>query len=239
MRSSGHLALITGGAAGIGLALAKTFWAHGNQVILVGRNEASLHSAAVELPGAVTCVADVSKAEDRERLVTLFPQVTVLVNNAGIQVYKPIEASRDQEIEQEIAVNLVAPILLAKAFLPHLRRHPEAAIVNVTSGLALAPKQATAIYCATNAGLHSASQSLRWQLEDSTVSVFEVLPPFVATAMTAHRGHGGMTPEQLAQAFWSGFVRNRYQMPIGATRWLQFLLRIAPGLANAKVRHRV
>ncbi|MFM6992766.1 MAG: SDR family NAD(P)-dependent oxidoreductase, partial [Rhodoferax sp.] len=103
----------------------------------------------------------------------------------------------------------------------------------------LAPKQATAIYCATKAGLHSASQTLRWQLEDSTVSVFEVLPPFVSTAMTAHRGRGGMTPERLAQVFWSDFVLDRYEMPIGATRWLKLLLRLAPGWATAKVRHRV
>ncbi len=239
MRPSGHLTLITGGATGIGLALARTFLAHGNQVILVGRSGAALQAAAAGLPGALLCAADVSKSEDRARLVALFPQVTVLVNNAGTQVYKSIEASTAQEIEHEITVNLAAPVLLAHAFLPLLRQHPEAAIVNITSGLALVPKQATAIYCATKAGLHSASQSLRWQLEGSPVSVFEVLPPFVATAMTAHRGPGGMTPEQLAQSFWSGFVGNRYEMPIGATRWLQLLHRIAPGMASAMVRHRV
>lgn len=239
MKASGHVALITGGATGIGLALARVFLDHGNQVILVGRSEKALHAAAAVLPGVAICAADVSRPEDRARLVALFPQVTVLVNNAGTQVYKSIEASTALEIEHEIAVNLAAPILLAQGFLPVLKRHPEAAIVNVTSGLALVPKQATAIYCATKAGLHSASQSLRWQLEGSPVSVFEVLPPFVATAMTTHRGPGGMTPEQLAQAFWSGFVRDRHEMLIGATRWLQLLHRIAPGTAAALVRHRV
>jgi uncharacterized oxidoreductase len=239
MQSSGHVALITGGATGIGLALARTFLHHGNQVILVGRRESALQAAAALLPGAVICVADVSVPEDRERLAAQFPHVTVLVNNAGTQVYKTIEASTPQEIEDEIAVNFAAPILLAYAFLPVLRRHNEAAIVNVTSGLALVPKQATAIYCATKAGLHSATQSLRWQLEGSPVSVFEVLPPFVATAMTTHRGPGGMTPEQLAQAVWSGFIRNRHEMLIGATRWLKLLHRIAPGMAMAKVRHRI
>lgn len=239
MQASGHVALITGGATGIGLALARTFLHKGNQVILVGRSEPALCAAAAQLPGADICVADVSKSEDRDRLVALFPHVTVLVNNAGTQVYKTIEASTPQEIEKEIAVNLAAPILLAHAFLPLLRAHPEAAIVNVTSGLALVPKQATAIYCATKAGLHSATQSLRWQLEGSSVSVFEVLPPFVATAMTAHRGSGGMTPEHLAQTFWSGFIQNRYEMLIGATRWLKLFHRIAPGMAMAKVRHRV
>ena len=104
MQSSGHVALITGGATGIGLALARTFLHHGNQVILVGRRESALHAAAALLPGAVICVADVSVPEDRERLVALFPHVTVLVNNAGTQVYKAIEASTPQEIENEIAV---------------------------------------------------------------------------------------------------------------------------------------
>ena len=114
MQSSGHVALITGGATGIGLALARTFLHHGNQVILVGRRESALQAAAALLPAAVICVADVSVPEDRERLAAQFPHVTVLVNNAGTQVYKTIEASTPQEIENEIAVNFAAPILLAR-----------------------------------------------------------------------------------------------------------------------------
>jgi uncharacterized oxidoreductase len=239
MKSSGHVALVTGGATGIGFALAKKFLASGNQVILVGRNETALREACQRLPGASFCAADVAKSEDRARLVGLFPGVTILVNNAGIQVYKPVEESTPDEVEHEIAVNLTAPILLAQCFLPTLKKHPEAAIINVTSGLALIPKQATAIYCATKAGLHSASRSLRWQLEHTPVRVFEVLPPFVETAMTAHRGQGGLKPDQLAEEFWQGFTRERYEMLIGLTKILRLIERVSPSLAERMVRHRV
>jgi len=239
LKGAGHTVLVTGGATGIGFALAKKFLSHGNQVILVGRNEAALQEASRKLSGVSVCVADVARPEDRARLVTLFPNVSVLVNNAGIQIYKPIEDSTPQEIEHEIAVNLTAPILLGHHFLPTLKRHPEAAIINVTSGLALIPKQATGIYCATKAGLHSASQSLRWQLEDTVVRVFEVLPPFVATAMTAHRGEGGLQPDQLADEFWRGYTRNHFEMLIGLTKVLRVIQRISPTLAEKMVRHRV
>lgn len=239
MKPGGHTALITGGATGIGFALAKKFLAHGNQVIVVGRNELALQEACQKLPGATLCAADVALPEDRARLVRLFPNVTVLVNNAGIQVYKPIEASTPEEVQHEIAVNLTAPVLLAQCFLPTLKSFPEAAIINVTSGLALIPKQATAIYCATKAGLHSASRSLRWQLEDTKVRVFEVLPPFVETAMTAHRGQGGLHPDQLADEFWKGFTSDRFEMLIGLTKVLRLIDRISPRLAERMVRHRV
>jgi uncharacterized oxidoreductase len=239
MKSHGHVALVTGGATGIGFALAAKFVATGNKVIVVGRNEAALHQAGHALPGIAICRADISKATDRARLVKLFPEVNVLVNNAGIQVYKSIENSTPEEIEHEISVNLTAPILLAHAFLPLLKTRTEAAIVNVSSGLALVPKQATAVYCATKAGLHSVSKSLRWQLEGTAVRVFEVLPPFVETAMTTHRGGGGIKPEQVADEFWRGFTRERYEMLIGLTKLLPVIHRFSPALAERMIRHRV
>jgi uncharacterized oxidoreductase len=239
MKTSGHVVMITGGATGIGFALAEKFLANGNRVIIVGRSEDSLLKAKQLLPQILTCVADVSIAADRERLANTYTNINVLVNNAGIQVYKPIAESTQQDIEHEINVNLAAPILMSLAFLPILKLHDSAAIINVTSGLALVPKQATAVYCATKAALHSASKSLRWQLESSTVRVFEVLPPFVETAMTAHRGAGGLKPAQLADEFWQGFAANRYEMYIGPTKLLRLIHRISPFLAEKLVRHRI
>ena len=239
MKPDGHVVLITGGATGIGFALAAKFLAMGNRVIVVGRNEAALQKAKQLLPEISTCVADVSRDSDRERLVALYPDITVLVNNAGVQVYKPIAESTPQEVEQEISINFTAPILLSLTFLPLLRSRKSAAIINITSGLALVPKQATAIYCATKAALHSTSQSLRWQLEGSSVRVFEVLPPFVETAMTAHRGGGGLKPEQLVDAFWCGFAADRYEMLIGSTKLLKLINRVSETLAQRLVRRRV
>ena len=239
MKPDGHVVLITGGATGIGFALAAKFLAMGNRVIVVGRNEAALQKAKQLLPEISTCVADVSIGSDRERLVALYPDITVLVNNASVQVYKPIAESTPQEIEQEISINFTAPILLSLAFLPWLQSRESAAIINITSGLALVPKQATAIYCATKAALHSTSKSLRWQLEGSSVKVFEVLPPFVETAMTSHRGGGGLKPEQLVDAFWCGFAADRYEMLVGSTKLLKLINRVSPMLAERLVRRRV
>lgn len=156
----------------------------GNSVVVAGRNEKALQKARQLLPEISTCAAEVSLTSDRARLVSLYPDVTVLMYNAGIQVYKPIAESMPQEIEHEISVNFAAPILLSLAFLPLLQSREPAAIINVTSGLALVPKQVTAIYCTSQAALHSASKSLRWQHVVSSVKVFEVLPPFCETAMT-------------------------------------------------------
>ncbi len=236
MQSTQQTVLITCGATGIGCALARKFHQAGNQVILVGRSAAALATASTALPGAQTCVADVSSAQDRARLASDFPQVTVLVNNAGIQFNGPISELGEATIEQELTVNFLAPVLLAKAFIPVLCKHPQAAIINVSSGLALVPNEIAAIYCASKAALHSFSKTLRWQLESTPVRVFEVLPPLVETAMTAGRGKGKITPQQLAEEFWDGYRNDQWEMFIGKAKLLRWVNRLAPKLAEKILR---
>jgi uncharacterized oxidoreductase len=228
--------LITGGATGIGFAIAEKFHSAGNRVILVGRSHTALSKAVSGLPGAETCAADISLSSDRERLVAQFPEISVLVNNAGIQVNTPIASTAPEDIEHELLVNFLAPVLLSRAFLPLLLKQPSAAIINVSSGLALVPKESAAIYCASKAALHSFSKTLRWQLEDSGVRVFEVLPPLVETAMTAGRGKGKISAAQLAEEFWEGFKADRYEMLIGKTKLLSFINRLAPSVAEQIMR---
>lgn len=237
MQHTQQVVLVTGGATGIGFALAEKFHAAGNRVILAGRSEASLADAAGRLPGVETCVADIVRESDRERLVAEFPDVSVLVNNAGIQFSGAFAASAPQDIAREIDVNFLAPALLSRAFLPLLLARESAAIVNVSSALALVPKEAAAMYCASKAALHSFSKTLRWQLEGTPVRVFEVLPPLVETAMTAGRGKGKITPAQLADAFWEGFKADRYEMPIGKARLLARINRLTPAIAERIMRH--
>ena len=134
MTPTQHTVLITGGATGIGFALAKKFYAAGNRVILVGRREDALRQAVEQLSGSLHdngarcgyAVADVSQAEDRARLAAQFPETSILINNAGIQFTKRLDEQTDDEIAQEIAVNLTAPVQLTRAFLPVLanRRPP-------------------------------------------------------------------------------------------------------------------
>ena len=236
MKPTGHIVLVTGGATGIGLALAEKFHTAGNRVIIVGRTESTLSKAAAALPGAITRVADISTALDRTRLASEFPEVSVLVNNAGIQTNTPILELAPEDIEYEHNVNFLAQVLLCRAFLPHLVQHESAAIVNVTSGLALVPKQVAAMYCASKAALHSFSKTLRWQLEGSSVRVFEVLPPLVDTAMTTGRGKGKISPAELAHEFWKGFQSDKFEMLIGKTKLLYFINRLVPSVAEKIMR---
>jgi uncharacterized oxidoreductase len=186
MDLSDNTALVTGGASGIGLAIAARLLEAGSRVIICGRREEKLREAAAAHPGLQTRVCDLARASERESLFTQvtsrFPQLNLLVNNAGIQ--RRIQFRETEPWEQtreEIAVNLEAPIHLSLLFLPHLRNRKRAAIVNVTSGLAFTPVAGVPVYCATKAALHSFTLSLRHQLAGESVRVVEIIPPSVNT----------------------------------------------------------
>lgn len=238
MKSNGHTVLITGGATGIGFALAKRFHAAGNQVILVGRRENVLQEAQNQLSGSQIAVADISNADDRARLLRDFPNVNIIINNAAIQFTKPFAEQTEAEICQEIDINLTAPALLTQLFLPQLHQQPHAAVINVSSGLAIVPKETCALYCATKAALHSFSQVLRWQLENSNIRVFEILPPMVATPLSQGKGYANLkiSPDELAAEFWRDFERDHFEIMAGKSKWLYWLNRISATLAQRIMR---
>ncbi len=186
MQLSQQTVLITGGATGIGLALAARFLAVGSTVIAAGRREEALAAARESHPALITRVADVSTPEGRIALFEWasreFPRLSVLVNNAGIQRRFDLASGESwEQTESEIAINLHAPIHLSQLFIPHLRAQEGAAILNVSSGLAFAPIAAMPVYCATKAALHSFTLSLRQQLLETSVKVIEIIPPAVNT----------------------------------------------------------
>ena len=238
MTPTNHTVLITGGATGIGFALAKKFHSAGNRVILVGRREEALRQAAAQLSGCLIAVADVSQETDRERLVRDFPNVSIWVNNAGVQFTQPFATQTADQIAQEININFTATAQLTLAFLPILTAQREAAVVNVSSGLAIVPKETCAVYCASKAALHSFSQTLRWQLENSPVRVFELMPPMVATPMSQGKGHAHLkiSPDELANEFWRDFQRNHYEIMGGKTKLLYWLNRLSNTLAQRIMR---
>lgn len=238
MQTQGHTVLITGGAGGIGKALAERFLAAGNRVIVTGRDERKLAALRAKHPAIETHVADMADAGALERLAAACPDVTVLVNNAAVQHnYDFADADVPVElIDSELATNLTGPLTLIKLLLPQLLARPEAAIVNITSGLAYVPKQSAAVYCGSKAGLHIATRALRWQLEGTPVRVFEMIPPLVDTGMTAGRGSGKITPQALVDEFWPAFARDQAVIPIGRSRLLLLLRRAVPGLADNIMR---
>ncbi|MFC5701387.1 SDR family oxidoreductase [Cohnella faecalis] len=236
MRTSGHTVLITGGSAGIGLALSKRFAASGNRVIAVGRDSRKLLWLKEALPQVETIACDLGDGIQRERLIhTLkeqYPDLSIIVNNAGIQYNYSFLEEKEPRIAEEIAINLTAPIELCSGLLPLLKTKEEAAIVNISSGLGLVPKTSGAVYCASKAGLHLFSKALRHQLEGTNVRVFEVLPPVIDTDMTRGRGRNKLSPDRLVDEFMPAFAGNRFEIAIGKVKLLRWLVRIAPGAAD-------
>ncbi|HEY6448201.1 MAG TPA: SDR family oxidoreductase [Acidobacteriaceae bacterium] len=189
MNMTGNTILITGGTSGIGRALAEAFHKLGNQVIIAGRRKPLLDEVAAANPGmqaAVFDVQDAASVADFGRSATAqFPALNILINNAGIMKSEDLnDSSADFSIvESTVATNLIAPLRLTAALLPLLKRQPHAAVMTVSSGLAFVPLAMTPTYCATKAAMHSWTQSLRYQLQGSSVQVMELIPPYVQTEL--------------------------------------------------------
>ena len=186
MKSSGNTILITGGGSGIGEALAHRFHDAGNTVIIAGRRQDALDAAAHGRANIHTMTIDVESAEGvadfAKRVIAAHPALNVLINNAGIMRFEPLDRSRDlADAEATIATNLLGPIRLINALIDHLTAQPDAAIVNVTSGLAFVPLVDTPTYNATKAAIHSYLMTLRQQLRGTSTSVVELVPPYVQT----------------------------------------------------------
>lgn len=187
MQTSGNTILITGGGSGIGRGLAEQFQALGNQVIIAGRRREALDETTAANPGMKSLQFDVqdpgSIRDFARKVVVDFPALNVLINNAGIMRPEKLLAQQPDlaDAEATVATNLLGPIRLTAALLPHLQKQAHATIINVSSGLAFMPLVITPTYCATKAAIHSYTQSLRYQLRNTSVEVLELVPPYVQT----------------------------------------------------------
>ena len=187
MKLTGNCILITGGGSGIGRGLAQSFHALGNQVIIAGRRRHVLDETTAANPGIRSLTVDIERPgsikDFAARLVSEFPALNVLINNAGImRTEKLLHQQPDlADAESIVATNLLGPIRLTAALLPHLQKQLNAAIINVSSGLAFLPLVLTPTYCATKAAIHSYTLSLRYQLKATNIEVLELIPPYVAT----------------------------------------------------------
>jgi uncharacterized oxidoreductase len=186
---------ITGGGSGIGRGLAESLHRLGNKVIIGGRREEALKRVCAANTGMSHVVLDVTDLASiraaAERAIAEFPGLNCVINNAGVQRVHDFSADGgidDPAVEKEIQTNLLGVIRVCQVFLPHLCRQPRATLVNVSSGLAFVPMSIIPVYCATKAAVHSFTVSLRYQLKGSTVSVIELVPPYVDTELNRAAG---------------------------------------------------
>jgi uncharacterized oxidoreductase len=221
--------VVTGASRGIGAALVNAYAAHGDEVIAVARSLPKASRSNIQ-PLAADLATDAGIA----RLVSAIEEwgqgVDILINNAGIQNEIALTGFIESAtIDAEIALNLASPIKLSLALMPFLRG-AGSTVVNVTSLVALHPKPSAPVYSATKAGLSSFTRALRHQMSGKGIAVVEVVPPVVATDMTAGRGHGKLSPEDMAAAIIAGVAQGATLVAPGKSRLVMRLNRFLPGL---------
>lgn len=246
MKTHSQTILITGGGSGIGLALAHALLDEGNTVIIAGRSAEKLEAVRAKRPTLQTLPLDLANESSitnaANEVGERWPKLSILINNAGVMNIVQLNSDTVlKTVRSEVETNLLGPLSLTHKLIPILWRAPEAAIVNVSSGVAWAPMPAAPGYSATKAALHSFTQSMRYQLRDTPIKVFEVMPPVVDTGMPdSLQGTGRtakrMRPEQLAHEVVRGLQSDRLEMRIGVNRLMYWMMRIAPGLVERELQ---
>jgi uncharacterized oxidoreductase len=234
MQLNGKTILLTGGTDGIGRELAAQLKAKGATLIITGRTPERIEVA--KAAGYEVIAADLSSQAGVDAILNGVDgrPIDVLINNAGVGSDHDFreEAPDLADNDRSIFSNLNAPVHLITRLMPILRSRPEAMIVNVTSGLAIAPRAGGPIYCATKAGLRSYTLALREQLKSTAIHVLEVLPPVVDTKMTAGRGNKKLSPQDCAAQMVDAMERNAKEANVGMTKLLRIVESISPALAR-------
>ena len=241
--------LVTGGTSGVGAALISSLHDAGAILVTCGRDRDRCDTLRRRHPGVRVVEIDLASQGAPRRLVeeavVILGGLDVVINNAAVQVHEwffpaPTDGI-DGRIEVEIAVNLVAPIEITAAAMPVLAASKAAALVFVTSGLAVFPKKTAPVYCATKSALRTFSTALRYQSSDDAahVTIIDAVLPLVDTPMTAGRGSadGKASPEAVAEQIVDAIVRSRSTVYIGKARLLPWLARLAPSIGRRALRN--
>ncbi len=242
MKLSGNTILVTGGSSGIGLEISKQLLQKSNKVIICGRSQKKLDEAKKLNPELIVYQCDISQKEQINELVNKIesehPDINVLINNAAI-VHKTSFVDNPEILrlaEEETATNFLGPVRLIKKLLPVLNNNDKPCIVNVTTGLVYIPRTIYPFYNATKAALHSFTQGLRFQIDNSKTEIIEVMFPAVDTAW--HKGDPpkiAISPKIAVDAMFKGIKKNRSEIRIGKAKLLYRISRIAPAFALKKV----
>lgn len=226
MKTTGNTVFISGGSAGIGLAIAKKLSAAGNKIIINGRNEERLQNALKQLNNAVAIQGDLSVEADRiaiaKQLKENYPETNIIINNAGAAfsylLNETLNAHEKAAIEMN--TNYFSVIHFTELLLPHLIQKTEAAVVNVSSIAVFGSHKLLPTYGATKAALHSYTVALRYSYEEQkNLQIYEVYPPLVNTEFSAEiGGANGIPPEEVADELLLALEKNQFDVPVGDTK---------------------
>jgi uncharacterized oxidoreductase len=240
MKLSGNTILITGGTSGIGYEMAKEFIKNKNTVIVTGRNEQKFQKVKNDLKGVVTIKSDVSNPDDvkalYEHIAKDYPNLNVLINNAGVMTEINLQNHQlsSTDLTKEIDISVKGTIWMNDAFIPLLKKNRNAATVTVSSALAFVPLAITPVYCAAKAALHSYTLSLREQLRNTDVKVFELAPPATETELLTvfneedKKGLSVMSVQAMVASFFKGLSNDKFEICPGQSSMLRFMSRFFP-----------
>jgi uncharacterized oxidoreductase len=232
MKLEGNFAVVTGGGSGIGRAITEALRAAGADVLIVVRNETRLRAARGNDSGILTLTADLADAADRNRLIEQLSDgrpLDILINNAGSMTRIDLhDANARSLMDDDVTVDLAAPVHLSIALLPVLLERPEAAIVNVSTGLVYAPLAMNPGYSTAKAGLHAFTRSLRRQTRSDRIHVLEVFPPLVETELTKDYGGPKIGPEPVGKAVVKALTTGKSEVRVGRAKFLYAMSRIVP-----------
>jgi len=239
MNLNGRMALVTGGGAGIGREITLQLLEKGARVMMVGRDASRMATLSASFAGKLSFIqADLSVFSEQQRVVRevteLCPDLSILINNAGVQINLPEiglgDAGHAEHLQAEISLDLLAPVTLGFGLMPLLAKQSSAAIVNISSGLALAPMRAAPVYSATKAGLSMFSRGLRYRCEDvaPSIRVVDVIVPTVDTEMSRDRTIAKIAPTEAAKAVVQGLIKDQDEVWVARAKLLRILYRLNP-----------
>ena len=226
MKTAGNTIFISGGRAGIGLAIAKKLSQSGNTIIINGRNEERLQSALKELDNAAAIQGDLSIEADRIRIAKQlkedYPEVNVIINNAGAAFSYLLSETLNahQKAAIEMNTNYLSVIHFTELLVPHLLQKTESAVVNISSISVFGSHKLVPTYGATKAALHSYTVALRYTYEEEkNLQIYEVYPPLVNTEFSAEIGGAdGISPDEVADELFLALEKNQFDVPVGDSK---------------------
>lgn len=245
VRISGASVAVTGGAHGIGAAIARGFARHGARVAVGDLDEQGAQAVAVELSGAALGVAlDVSNPDSfsafLDRAEEAHGPLTIMVNNAGVDWVGPFHDEPDQVSQRELAINLLGPILGSRLALQRMLPRGHGHVVNVASGVGRVPLPGSAVYSATKHGVVGLTESLRLEYRGSGIGFTLVHPAQVETAMIDGQPRPRLlpvvTPEDVADAVIAAVEKDRFEVWVPSNQWISVKL---GNLLPRRVRERV